>query len=51
MKVSIGTGISNKVDGYEAGLEAAALYIGRCVELIARPPAGVWDGTTVLSGK
>jgi class 3 adenylate cyclase len=31
--------------------EAAALYIGRCVELIARPPAGVWDGTTVLSGK
>jgi class 3 adenylate cyclase len=31
--------------------EAAALYIGRCAELIARPPAGVWDGTTVLSGK
>ena len=31
--------------------EAAALYIGRCVELITRPPAGVWDGTTVLSGK
>jgi class 3 adenylate cyclase len=31
--------------------EAAALYIGRCVEFIARPPAGVWDGTTVLSGK
>jgi class 3 adenylate cyclase len=31
--------------------EAAALYIGRCVELIAQPPAGVWDGTTVLSGK
>ena len=31
--------------------EAAALYIGRCLELIARPPAGVWDGTTVLSGK
>jgi class 3 adenylate cyclase len=31
--------------------EAAALYIGRCVELIARPPAGVWDGMTVLSGK
>lgn len=31
--------------------EAAALYIGRCVELIARPPAGVWDGTTVLTGK
>jgi len=28
--------------------EAAALYIGRCAELIARPPAGVWDGTTVL---
>ena len=21
------------------------------VELIAQPPAGVWDGTTVLSGK
>jgi class 3 adenylate cyclase len=31
--------------------EAAALYIGRCAELIARPPAGEWDGTTVLSGK
>ena len=31
--------------------ETAALYIGRCVELIARPPAGVWDGTTVLTGK
>lgn len=31
--------------------EGAALYIGRCVELIARPPAGVWDGTTVLTGK
>jgi len=31
--------------------EAAALYIGRCAELIARPPAGVWDGTTILSGK
>jgi len=31
--------------------EAAALYIGRCVDLIARPPAGVWDGTTVLTGK
>jgi len=31
--------------------EAAALYIGRCVELIARPPAGVWEGTTVLTGK
>ncbi|MGI9317051.1 MAG: adenylate/guanylate cyclase domain-containing protein [bacterium] len=31
--------------------EAAALYIGRCVELIAQPPAGVWDGTTVLSRK
>jgi hypothetical protein len=31
--------------------EAAALYIGRCAEFIARPPAGVWDGTTVLSGK
>ncbi len=31
--------------------EAAALYIGRCAEFIARPPAGVWDGTTVLSEK
>ncbi len=31
--------------------EAAALFVGRCVELIARPPAGVWDGTTVLSSK
>jgi len=31
--------------------EVAARYIGRCVELIARPPAGVWDGTTVLTGK
>jgi len=31
--------------------EAAALYIGRCAELIARPPAGVWDGTTVVPGK
>ena len=31
--------------------ETAALYIGRCVELIARPPAGVWDGTTVLTSK
>lgn len=31
--------------------EAAALYIDRCVELIARPPAGVWDGTTALTGK
>jgi class 3 adenylate cyclase len=31
--------------------EAAALYIGRCADFIARPPAGVWDGTTVLFGK
>lgn len=31
--------------------EAAALYLGRCAELIARPPAGVWDGTTVVLGK
>ena len=31
--------------------EAAALYIGRCAELIAHPPAGAWDGTTVVLGK
>jgi len=31
--------------------EAAALYIGRCVDLLAHPPAGVWDGITVLSRK
>ena len=31
--------------------EAAALYIGRCAGLIAHPPAGVWDGTTVVLGK
>jgi len=31
--------------------DAAALYIGRCAELIAHPPAGVWDGTTVVPGK
>ncbi len=31
--------------------EAAALYIGRCVNLITQPPVGKWDGTTVLKGK
>lgn len=31
--------------------DAAALYIGRCAELLAHPPAGVWDGTTVIPGK
>lgn len=31
--------------------DAAALYIGRCAELLAHPPAGVWDGTTVVLGK
>ena len=31
--------------------EAAALYISRCEKLISRPPAGVWDGTTVLNAK
>jgi len=31
--------------------EAAALYISRCAKLISRPPAGVWDGTTVLFAK
>ena len=31
--------------------EAAALYIGRCVNLITQPPVGRWDGTTVLKGK
>lgn len=31
--------------------EAAALYIGRCASLIAQPPAGIWDGTTVVTTK
>lgn len=31
--------------------EAAALYIGRCAELIGQAPAGHWDGTTVLLRK
>ena len=31
--------------------DAAALYIGRCARLVTHPPAGVWDGTTVILGK
>lgn len=31
--------------------EVAALYLGRCAELILMPPAGTWDGTTTMARK